>query len=105
MAIYTESDYAEVVKRVIDIVLFTEEGVKWCNDYGLRVSEDNQFFSLEDYQENPVEFDWAIFVDNLMQNYDDERLEFLADALGYDDDIYTAFCAFQEIVFGTCWIF
>lgn len=105
MAIFTESDYAETVVKVMNMVMFTEEGVRWCNDYGVTIKGQGMSFSLEDYQETPVQFDWAIFVDNFIQHYDDERLAFLIDAIEYDDDMYSSFCAFQEIVFGTCWIF
>lgn len=105
MAIFEELDYAEAVVKVMNMVMFTEEGVKWCNDYGVTIEGQGMTFSLEYEEEPPVKFDWAIFVDNLMQNYDDERLAFLIDAIDYDEDMYSAFCAFQEIVFGTCWIF
>ena len=103
MTRYTETDHTYMVMEILNAVMFTEEGQRWCKDYGVTI-QDQGVFSLEDYHEEPVQFDLAIFVDNFVQEYDDDRMAFMLNALD-EEDMYSIFCAFQDIVFGTCWIF
>jgi hypothetical protein len=99
---YTDKDHIYMVMQVLNAILFTEEGQRWCKDFGVSV-RDQGVFTLEDYHEEPVDFDLAIFVDNLVQEYSDERMDILLNDI-YDEDMHGLFCSFQDIVFGDCWI-
>lgn len=100
---YTNEMRKLIVMDVMNNVLHTEEGKRWCKEYGVSYIPQEGFI-LEDYHETPVMFDLDIAVDVLLQEYDDERTDILCDDIAYGD-MYTMFCCFQEIMFGTCWIF
>ena len=100
---YTNEMRKLIVNDVMNLVLHTEEGEQWCANYGVSYTPQ-QGFSLEDYHEECVFFDMDKAVDMLVQEYDDERTDWLCDEIAYED-MYTMFCVFQDIVFGNCWIF
>jgi len=99
---YTNEMRKLIAADIMNAVLHTDEGKKWCTDYGVSYIPQ-QGFVLEDYHEDPVMFDFERAVDVLLQEYDDERTDWLCDEIAYDD-MHTMFCTFQEIVFGDCWI-
>lgn len=100
---YTNEMRKLIVNDIMTNVLHTEEGQRWCEEYGVS-HIPQQGFVLEDYHEEPIPFDMDRAVDILLQEYDDERTDFVCDDIAYGD-MYTMFCVFQDIVFGTCWIF
>ncbi len=100
---YTNLVRKQIACEVMDLVLHTAEGQRWCRDNGL--SKQVQCgYTLADYEEEPVRFDLDRAIDVLLQEYDDERTDWLIGEIE-DKDMYTMFCTFQEILFGTCWIF
>lgn len=100
---YTEMDRRLMVCEIMNLVLLTEDGLRWCRDYGV-VRDIQGGFSLADYQEEPVRFDLDRATDVLLQEYDDERTDWLIGEIE-GEEMYSVFCTFQEILFGTCWIF
>ena len=100
---YTNEMRKLIVNDIMTNVLHTEEGQRWCTDYGVSYIPQ-QGFVLEDYHETPIMFDMERAVDVLLQEYDDERTDWLCNEID-DNDIHTMFCTFQEILFGTTWIF
>ena len=103
METYLERDYIRVVNGVMHTMLSTDEGKRLCEDMGL-VRQDQGFFTLEDYFEAPVFFSLYQSVRFLRENYSEERMERLIKDIE-DNEVYGVFCAFQDIVFGKCYIF
>lgn len=102
-----------VCRAVVTLVTETGEGQRWCAEYGVKWKQVRtpggdlvKSFWLEDYHEQWVNFDVAILMANLELHYSDEdRYDFLYNE-GIDRfDMYVLFCAFQELLFGDCWIF
>ena len=100
---YTNEMRKLIVNDIMTKVLHTEEGELWCANYGVSYIPQ-QGFCLEDYHEETIMFDMDRAVDILLQEYDDERTDWLCDEIAHDD-MHTMFCTFQDIVFGNCWIF
>lgn len=122
METYLERDYIRVVNGIMDTMLSTDDGKRLCEDMGL-VRDPQGFFTLEDYFESPVltcylqgfftledYFEAPVFfslyqsVRFLRENYSEERMERLIKDIE-DNEVYGVFCAFQDIVFGKCYIF
>lgn len=100
---YTNEMRKLIVNDIMTNVLHTEEGQKWCEDFGVS-HIPQQGFVLEDCHEEPIPFNMDRAVDMLLQEYDDERTDWVCDEIAHNE-MYTMFCVFQDIVFGTCWIF
>ena len=100
---YTNEMRKLIVNDIMTKVLHTDEGKYWCNGFGVSFVPQ-QGFVLEDYHEDPIPFDMDRAVDMLLQEYDDERTDWLCDEIA-DGEMYTMFCTFQDIVFGACWVF
>jgi len=100
---YTNEMRKLIVNDIMNAVVNTEEGKYWCREYGVSFVPQ-QGFVLEDYHEEPVVFDMERAVDVLLQEYDDERTDWVCDEIA-NNEMYTMFCVFQDILFGTCWIF
>jgi len=102
-----------VCRGVVSLVTETAEGQRWCADYGVKWKMVRtpggdlvKAFWLEDYHEQWVTMDIAILMANLELHYGDEdRYDYLYEEGFNGFDMYVLFCAFQELVFGTCWIF
>ena len=100
---YTNEMRKLIVNDIMTKVLRTDEGKYWCNGFGVYYIPQ-QGFVLEDYHEEPVMFDMEKAVDVLLQEYDDERTDWVCDEIA-NDEMYTMFCVFQDILFGSTWIF
>jgi len=100
---YTNEMRKLIVNDIMTKVLHTDEGKRWCDEFGVSFVPQ-QGFLLEDYHEHPVMFDMEKAVDVLLQEYDDERTDWVCDEIA-NDEMYTMFCVFQDILFGSTWIF
>ena len=103
METYLERDYIRVVNGIMDTMLSTDDGKELCKNMGL-VRDDQGFFTLEDYFEAPVFFSLYQSVKFLRENYSEEGMGRLIEDIE-DNEMYGVFCAFQDIVFGKCYIF
>ena len=100
---YTDDMRKLIVNDIMNKFMHNEEGQRWSEDFGITFIPQ-QGFVFEDYQEKPVMFDMDRAADFLLQEYDDDRTDWLCDEIA-NDEIHTMFCTFQEILFGTCWVF